>query len=112
MIRIFPTQTCPHCGNEIRLNELPHQGLFKSFRICPNCGRKFTVDTDSKYRQAIFIVVLLISLVFSILLYLRWLEWLIPSIVSYFILGVLFYWGNRKLFLVPSEKDKNPNNDS
>jgi len=105
-------QTCPHCNINILLKELPHQGIFNSFRICPNCGGKFTVNTDTKYRQAIFIFIALISLMFTILLYFRGLEWLIPSLVSYGVLGLLIYWGNRQLFLVPSEKDKNPNNDS
>lgn len=112
MKRIFPIPTCPHCRIKIRLNELPHQGLFNSFRVCPNCNGKFIVDTDTKYRQAIFIIILIISLVLSGLLYLRGIEWLVPSIVSYFCLGLLFYLGNRKLFLVPLEKDKNQNNDT
>ena len=105
-------QTCPHCGIEIHLKELPHQGLFNSFKICPSCGDKFTVDTDTKYRQAIFIFIALISLAFTILLYFRGLEWLIPSLVSYVVLGLLIYWGNRQLFLVQSGKDQNPNNDT
>ena len=101
-------QTCPHCSIKIRLNELPHQGLFKSFRICPNCGGQFTVDTDTKYRQAAFIVILLISLAFTILLYYGDSKWLIPALISYAVLVILFYWGNKKLFLVPYQKGKNP----
>ena len=101
-------QTCPHCGIKIRLNELPHQGFFTSFRICPNCGVQFTVDTNTKYRQAVFIVILLISLVFTILLYCEGSTWLIPALVSYAVLGLLIYWGNKKVFLVPYPKGKNP----
>ena len=105
-------QTCPHCRIEICLQELPHQGLFNSFRICPGCGGKFTVDSDTKYRQTIFIFIALISLVFTILMYFRGLEWLIPSLVSYVVLGLLVYWGNRQLFLVPCRKDKGLKDDT
>jgi len=104
-------QTCPHCGIEIRLKEVPYQGMFDNFKVCPSCGGKFTVDPDTKYRQAIFIFITLVSLVFTILLYFNGLDWLIPSLVSYVFWGLLFYWGNRKLFLVPYGKDQNPNND-
>ena len=102
-------QKCPYCNNEIRLKELPNQGFFNSFRICPNCEGKFTVDIDTKHRQAIFIFIALISLVFTILLYFKGLKWLIPSLVSYILLGVLIYWGNRKLFLVPYRKNQTTN---
>jgi uncharacterized protein (DUF983 family) len=103
--------TCPHCSIEIRLNELPHQGLVKSFRICPNCGGSFVVDTDTKYRQATLIVILVISLVVTILLYYGDQEkWLIPALVSYVVLGLLLYWGNKKVFLVPYQKDQNSTN--
>jgi hypothetical protein len=98
-------RTCPHCNIEIRIRELPHQGLFESFRVCPDCGGSFTIDTDTKYRQAAFIFILLISLGFTVLLYFRGTAWLIPALVSYVVLGLFIYWGNRQLFFVPYEKD-------
>jgi hypothetical protein len=100
-------QTCPHCRLEIRIRELPHQDLFESFRICPNCGGSFTVDKKSKYRQAAFIVILVISLVFTILLYYRGSKWLIPALVTYIVLALFLYWGNKKLFFVHYKKDQN-----
>jgi len=103
-------QTCPYCKHEIRLNELPHQGFFNSFRICPNCGGKFTVDNSTKHRQAIFIIIALISLAFTVLLYFKGIDWFIPSITSYIVLGGLIYWGNKKLYLVPFKKDQTINN--
>jgi hypothetical protein len=98
-------QTCPHRNIEIRVRELPHQGLFGSFRVCPKCGGRFTVDTDTKYRQAACILIAVVSLVFTISLYFRGSEWLIPALVSYLVLGLLIYWGNRQLYFVPYEKD-------
>jgi uncharacterized protein (DUF983 family) len=97
-------QTCPHCRIELRVRELRYQGLFKSFRICTNCGGSFTVDSKTKYRQAAFIVIAIISLVFTILLYYKDLKWLIPALVSYVVLGILIYWGNKKVFFVPYQK--------
>lgn len=104
--------TCPHCSIEIRLNELPHQGFFKSFRICPNCGGSFDVDTDTKYRQAVLIVILVISVALTILLYYGDRKWLIPALVSYVVFGLLIYRGNKKVFLVPYEKDQDSTNDA
>ena len=93
-------RTCPHCKIEIRIRELPHQGLFENFRVCPDCGGRFTVDTETKYRQAAFIFILLLSLAFTVLLYFRGTAWLIPALVSYVLLGTIVYWGNRQLFYV------------
>ena len=108
----FLMQTCPHCKCEIRLKELPHQGFFNSFRICPNCGGKFTVDRGTKHRQAFFIIIALISLTFTLLLYFKGPEWLIPSISSYIVLGVLIYWANRLVFLVQYGENYNSNDDT
>ena len=104
-------QTCPHCITEIDIRELDYQGLFKNYRICPHCGGSFTVDRDTKYRQAIFIFIALISLTFTVFLYFIGTEWLAPSLVSYVVLGILIYWGNSKVFFVPYEKEKDPTND-
>jgi uncharacterized protein (DUF983 family) len=104
--------TCPHCSIEIRIRELRHQGLFKSFRICPNCGESFDVDRDTKYRQATFFVIAFISLTFTILLYYGDAKWLIPALVSYVVFGLYIYWANKKVFLVPYQKDQNSTNDT
>jgi len=108
----FPMLTCPHCKHEIRVNELPHQGLFKSFRICPECGGSFTTDSDTKYGQAIFIFIAIISLVLTIMLYFDSTGWLLPAIVSYAILGLLVYWGNKRIYFVPYNNGQNSSNDT
>ena len=105
-------QTCPHCNIEIRVKELPHQGLFKSFRICPNCGGCFTADTKTKHRQAISIFIAVVSLILTLLLYFQGSEWMIPAIVSYVILGIIIYWGNKHVFFVPYQEDQDINNDT
>lgn len=103
---------CPHCKHEIRINELPHQGFFDSFRICPECGGSFTADSDTKYRQAIAIFIAIISLVLTIMLYLDSAEWLLPAIVSYAALGLLIFWGNKRIFFVPYNNGKNSSDDT
>jgi CXXC-20-CXXC protein len=95
---------CPHCKSEIRIQELPHQGYFNSYRICPNCDGKFTVDKDTKIRQAFFIFFALISLVFTILLYFYGTKWLTIAIISYVILVAVIYWGNKQVFYVPYDE--------
>jgi ribosomal protein S27AE len=105
-------QRCPHCSKEVILKELPHQGLFKSHRVCPECGGCFTADTDTKYRQALFIVIALLSLVFTLFLYYEDPDWLIPALASYVALGIVICWGNKKMFLVPYNKNKNNTDDT
>ena len=105
-------QTCPHCNIEIRVRGLPHQGLFKSFRICPNCGGCFTADTKTKHRQTICIFIAVVSLALTLLLYFQGSEWMIPAIVSYVILGIIIYWGNKHVFFVPYQEDQDINNDT
>jgi len=94
-------KTCPHCHGEIDIRRLPHQGLWKSYRICPSCGGAFTVDRDTKTRQAIFLAVALLSLVFTLLLYFDGTTWLFAAIASYIVLGVLIYRGDKKVVFVP-----------
>ena len=104
--------TCPYCNIEIRLRALNHPGLFKNYRVCPNCHGKFTPDTKTKHRQANFIYVAIISLIITMLLYFKGIEWLIPGIISYVILGLLIYWGNKHIFLVPYKFDQDITNDT
>jgi uncharacterized membrane protein len=94
------------------IRELPHPGLFENYRICPKCSDRFTVDADTKIRQMLLIPVGLASLVFTLFLYFDSLVWLVPSIASYLSLGLLIYWGNKKVFLVPCVRDTRPADDA
>ena len=93
---------CPHCEVPVDITQLRHQGMFKSYRECPNCQKHFEVDPNTKRRQAFFIVLALISLVLTLLLYFRGVIWLVPACVSYVLLAVLIYWANKKVFYVPA----------
>jgi len=105
-------QRCPHCSEEIRIRELPHPDLVRNYRICPHCGGSFTVDPDSKRRQAVFLVITLISLVVTLLLYFAGTAWLIPAVISYILAGAVLYWGNRKVYLVPYNKGQKSDSDA
>ena len=105
-------QTCPHCNIEICIRKLRHQGLFENYRVCQKCENRFTVDTNTKYLQAVCIFVAIISLVITILMYFQGTTWIIPAIISYFVLVLIIFWGNKRVFLVPYAKDENKTNDS
>jgi len=94
------------------MRELPHPGLFANFRICPACSGSFTADPDTKLRQALFLIVALVSCVFTVSLYFGSNKWLIPALASYVVAGLLLYWGNKKMFLVPYKKDKRSIDDT
>ena len=97
---------CPQCKASVRMRELDHPGLFEDYRICPGCGGKFTPDSKTKYRQAVSIVAAIVSLVFTLLLYFDGTGWLIPASISYLVLGLMIYYGNKRIYLVPHGKDQ------
>ncbi|PLX77504.1 MAG: hypothetical protein C0615_05035 [Desulfuromonas sp.] len=85
--------------------------MFRSDRVCANCGGRFTADRDTKIRQALFIIVAIVSLIFTLLLYYESNDWLFPAMVSYLALTGLIWWGNRKVRFVPYRQHENMNND-
>ncbi len=98
-------QKCPHCDQEVVIRKLPHPGFFANYRVCPACAGKFTVDPDTKRRQAVLIVLLSVMLILTLLLNFKGSAWLIPAMISYVCFGLLVYQGNKKLFLVPYTED-------
>lgn len=99
-------QTCPHCHEEIILRELPYESKWKNYRQCPYCSQYFTVDKKTKKRQAVFIVLTLISLVLTLFMYYGSSRWLVLAVISYLIIGIGLYWANKQVFLVPYEGEK------
>ncbi len=98
---------CPHCKQVIEGKDLRDQFSFKRYRTCPSCTQQFTVDVSTKYRQAIGILIALISLALTLSLIYQGTDWLIPTIISYIILGLFIYWGNKRVIFVPYKKDRN-----
>jgi CXXC-20-CXXC protein len=97
---------CPHCGNPVELRELKHQGMLASYRVCPHCGEKFEVDRHTKRRQAVFIVLAMVSLIFTVLMYFNVHEWAAFAISTYVVLGALIYFANKKVYLVKYYRDE------
>lgn len=81
--------------------------MIKNYRKCPYCSDFITVDKKTKRRQAIFLLLTLGSLVLTILWYFQDSKWFIPAMLSYLIIGVFLYWANKRVLLVPYEKDEN-----
>jgi len=94
------------------MRELPHPGFFANFRVCPVCSESFTADPATKLRQTLLLVVALVSCAFTVFLYFGSSKWLIPALASYVVVGLLVYWGNKQMFLVPYKKDKRPIDDT
>ena len=44
---------CPNCKKELSGKDLREQFSLKRYRLCPSCNHSFTVDTATKYRQAV-----------------------------------------------------------
>jgi len=93
--------SCPLCQQEVNLRNVKRAKLFQSERECPHCGGLFTVDSATKRRQAIFLVLAVVALAVTMLLYYEGTEWLIPALVVYGIDAVYLYWANQKVYLVP-----------
>lgn len=103
--------TCPHCNEAIVVRELPHPSVIKNFRICPACGGTFTVDSDTKRRQAMFLVLAVVSLILTCLLYYKGNAWLAPSLVSYVVLAGVLYWANKQVRFVPYDEESDSHHD-
>jgi uncharacterized protein YbaR (Trm112 family) len=98
--------SCPHCRGPVELRKLKHQGMLASHRICPHCAEAFEVDPHTKRRQAAFIVLAIVSLIFTILMYFDFRGWALFGIPTYVILGALIYSANRKVYLVKHDRAK------
>ena len=102
---------CPHCKkNLVKQSEKYNPLSFKSYVECPYCGGKFTVDSQTKYRQARAIIISLVSLAFTLLWYYNGIGWLTYAIVSWIVLGLYIYQSDKKVSFVPyhnGESDEN-----
>ena len=97
---------CPNCKLEICIRKIAHPGLFKNYRIYPNCGEKLTPVRDARYLQAFAITIALSSTTMTILLYFGDNDWLFLAIVSYVNLGFIIYWCNKRIYLVPCKEQR------
>lgn len=96
---------CPLCCNQFRVKELGYGRIFTNYRICPHCDGKIIVDKDTRYRYLVFIVISLISLVFTLFLYFDGSKWLVPALATYVVMGVYLYWCTNNVYFVPYGKN-------
>jgi hypothetical protein len=101
--------TCPLCSAHFHVRQLPHQSWWKNYRVCPSCGGRISVDSDTKIRQALFLLVALMSLGFTVMLQFDGPHWLLPAIVSYVVIGLALYRGTKKMFFVPYDSGRSDN---
>jgi len=97
---------CPHCKQIIDTKDLRDQFSIKSYRTCPSCKQLFTVDASTKRRQATALAMALIALILTLALLFKGPELLIPSILTYIVLGLFIYWGNKRVVFIPYEKSQ------
>lgn len=98
--------SCPLCFARFHVRELPHQSWWKHYRCCPSCGGRITVDRDTRIRQYLFLLVALISLLFTVLLHFEGPAWLMPALLSYLVMAVALYWGTKHVRFVPYEPEQ------
>lgn len=97
---------CPYCHAQFHVRALPHQSWWKNYRVCPSCLGRITVDADTKIRQALFLVLALISLGFTAMLQFDGQHWLLPALASYLVMAIALYRGTKKVFFVPYDSNK------
>ena len=76
-----PKTNCPVCGSDMRINRLLPKIDLRSYKVCPDCQSKYTVDADTKRREWVL-------LVFAVITF--------ASAAAGFIVG--FPWGFVSLF--------------
>ena len=87
--------SCPSCRSDISGQEIAQRLTLKPYRLCPNCRQRFTVDSRTKRRQLIALILAVSSLIFTI----GWCfvdqPWIVPSITSYIVLVGHIYRSSR-----------------
>lgn len=74
---------CPSCGSDMRSMDLISHYQLKSYRVCPDCNAKFTVDRRTKRRQLLVIPLVFATFLLTVAVPLKGLIWLGPAILSH-----------------------------
>jgi RNA polymerase subunit RPABC4/transcription elongation factor Spt4 len=83
--------SCPVCGSEMRSRNLLSQQSFKSRRLCPNCGAKYTTDASTKRRGLVIAAFALFTVALSVAGHQFGFPWGVASFVG--AIGLLIYVG-------------------
>ena len=82
---------CPACGSDMRSRALFTGTHLNSYRVCPDCGSKYTVDSVTKRRGLVIVLFACATLCFSLLGFTRGFPWSLVTLVS--ATALLFYLG-------------------
>lgn len=96
---------CPACGNAIKSVNLWPQHAMKPYRVCADCGAKYTADPCSRKRQLPLLILVLIVLGLNAAVPLIGKEWLVLAFVSDIVLlCYLAYAVSKVTWVVYQEK--------
>ncbi len=91
---------CPHCQIDIA-GKLPRDTFnLDPYRNCPLCGGAFTVDAATRRRQIIAVFIALVSLAATLGLAIKGSGWLPLALLTYAVLALWMYWGNKQVEFV------------
>jgi hypothetical protein len=92
--------TCPACNTEIDPREIVDRFSLKPYVTCPHCQIPITVDSATKRRQALAIVVAVVSLILTVGWCFMNKAWFVASIASYVVLVGWIAWSNPRVHYV------------
>lgn len=102
-----PRMNCPICGSDMRGRNLLFEHPLKPYRLCPDCGGKYTADQKTKQRQFPIIILALIALGSTAAFGLKGSNWLFPAIVSNIVLwGYVGYAVSRAGYVEHVDKSR------
>jgi hypothetical protein len=76
----------------------------RPYNVCQECGGKFTVDSDTKKRHFIALILALAMLGFTFSVYYWGSSWLLGTIVSHVVFWVYVGYATSKVIYVPYRK--------
>jgi hypothetical protein len=82
---------CPACGSDMRSRALFTGIHLNSYRVCPDCQSKYTVDPATKRRGLVIALFACATLCFSVPGFTRGFPWSLATLVS--AIALLFYLG-------------------
>lgn len=96
-----PKLTCPACDSRMQGKSLLSQFSLKPYRVCPDCGARYTSDTRSKRRQVPILCLVLLALGLSLAIGIYGSAWLVPAVLSHMVLWSYVVYAFSKLAYVP-----------
>lgn len=97
----MPAMNCPACGSDMRGRSLLSQYSFRPYRVCPDCGSKYTVDSTTKKRQFVILALALSAFALTAAVYFRGVTWLAPLVLAHIVFWIYLGYVISKITYVP-----------